>query len=1716
MKNIYGAILVIAMLIIGQQAKPQFILIDNFSNAVQGNLVGQTSDGPSNLVWSATKSASSVIITNSSTPGVGVSGSGTPLTPNAAMVTSSDGADNIKLPVAISTTSTQATIFLQFDMGPSQTANDVNWDLANSTGGASGDGGGAQNQIELNANAPGRAGITINDGVNGTTTKNFVELSADGVHVFTPLNSTVYDVWYVIDNASNSFLIYMQDASPAGADLPGLTRMWVATASGNTPTTFTTNAVVYRAASTVQPMSLFNFGPGGGDNVPTGQFVYSLYEDPNFADLTNPVTGVAPATLSPPVITSQPQPAELYAGATAVFSVGATGGGLNYQWLSNNVPLVNSGNISGSTSSTLIITNVLAADAANYSCAVNNANTSGYKSTNSAAAALTIVTPNGAFETALAADGPLHFYAFDDTGNPATGTEVAFDYAGGDNGLYGANSQNGYNSIAGPRPVPDGFPGFSSSNYAVEFSSYNEPSHVTVGAPWNLNTNTVTITAWINPSSLQDNLAAVVLNRGGGSDVEGLIFNNSGNSTLGYDWNNDPGTTSWDSGLQPPVGQWSFVALVVTSTNATISMMNTNGLVSSTHVYAHTPAAFDGATTVGDDSGTGTGSLTFGGSIDEVGVFNQALSESQLQAVFTNASGIAMYAPTNTVALVTPSPIYPGEAAQFSSIVGGSTPLSFTWQLNNVNLADGANSVGIISGSASPSLTISNLAVADAGNSYNLTLVTSNSSGSYTSSVPAVLTVSTPNPATTIYTLGFEAAGDDWNTGTNWSDGNPASVSAYSEPGSVYQIAPGTMERTPISTNASFPGSVLAIEGDGVLIDGGSTTFTTNTTTGELRLKQSGSTSVTNFGTIFTDGGSVYFPDLKLNGGQIDNGTSSKSSINGKMDILTNSTIYADSAADGSIRTIQINSFLTGAGTITYSYLSSNFTNNDLIISGATNIFSGQWDILQGTLLGNAANSLGTNTITVGTNGALETTYNIYNPKGDLFLNGRMFLYTSNTFNAVAIGGVSLAAGTYTSAQLNSLFPASFPTNWPVQVGSTTGTNTGLGYITVLTTLVPVITQQPTPASLSLYPGQTAQFAAAAFGELSYQWWFTNLSNVGVKLADGGTTSGSQGAVLTISNVVNADAGTYTLVVTNTAGSTNSSSAMLTILTPGPATTITMSVVETAGEDWNSGTNWSDGNPASLSAYSEPGSTYEVLPGAVLRTPASTSNAAFPGTQLVIAGGGELLLEHLGATSIAFPDLQLYGGLMDNGANGLATLTGQLDISNNVTVYTDSNAPAALVVNFDVPGGIGGTNYDGPGAYPDQTGHVYWNPVPGTGGTTPPQSTNSDGVTVSGITLTCNTGAFGVGGTYGTYDNSANTATNTAPALEDNYLWVADNLVPSFALGAITNEINDVPPGTYDLYLYGNNGGHSTGYEGLGDQNNWGTIFTVSSDLAPATSLATSNNPISYTSNSFIQGVDYVVFSNVVVGAGETITFDWTGNTNIAGNLQGAFNGFQLVTAVGTAVGPRPIAIDSLLTGSGTINCDAGDTNFESDLDIAGAANTFSGPWNVIQGTLLGSAAGSLGTNSIVVGTNGALETLYNINDTNAGLILNGKMFLHTSDVFNTLTVNGAVVNAGTYSFAQLNQSFPGNFPATWPKQTNSSINTGSGQITVLSPGGTSSTTTLVIQHSGSNLVLSWTNGGTLQTTTNLLGAWTTVVGASSPFTVFPTNGPDQFYRVHP
>src|SRR6266545_3065948 len=88
----------------------------------------------------------------------------------------------------------------------------------------------------------------------------------------------------------------------------------------------------------------------------------------------------------------------------------------------------------------------------------------------------------------------------------------------------------------------------------------------------------------------------------------------------------------------------------------------------------------------------------------------------------------------------------------------------------------------------------------------------------------------------------------------------------------------------------------------------------------------------------------------------------------------------------------------------------------------------------------------------------------------------------------------------------------------------------------------PTITSQP--ASQSVDAGTTVRFKVSATGTppLSYQWQLN-----GVGLTNGGSARGATTASLTLANVEPAQAGNYTVVVTNAAGSVTSSNALLAV-----------------------------------------------------------------------------------------------------------------------------------------------------------------------------------------------------------------------------------------------------------------------------------------------------------------------------------------------------------------------------------------------------------------------------------------------------------------------------------------------------------------------------------------------------------------------------------------
>jgi uncharacterized repeat protein (TIGR03803 family) len=73
-----------------------------------------------------------------------------------------------------------------------------------------------------------------------------------------------------------------------------------------------------------------------------------------------------------PVITQQPAGGTNSVSTTAILNVVANGGGLNYQWFKNGLPVADAGNVSGSRAASLNLSSVSSNDIASYSVVVSN------------------------------------------------------------------------------------------------------------------------------------------------------------------------------------------------------------------------------------------------------------------------------------------------------------------------------------------------------------------------------------------------------------------------------------------------------------------------------------------------------------------------------------------------------------------------------------------------------------------------------------------------------------------------------------------------------------------------------------------------------------------------------------------------------------------------------------------------------------------------------------------------------------------------------------------------------------------------------------------------------------------------------------------------------------------------------------------------------------------------------------------------------------------------------------------------------------------------------------------------------------------------------------------------------------------------------------------------------------------------------------------------
>jgi PKD repeat protein len=536
-------------------------------------------------------------------------------------------------------------------------------------------------------------------------------------------------------------------------------------------------------------------------------------------------SSVVTLTVNPavaPYVTSDTAPATAYAFANGSQAFSAAFGGpipITYQWEGDT----GSGyaSLSNATNTTLVLTNLQFSDAGNYRLMAHNV----YGDTPSTPAALTVLADPAApdlgqaYAYAVFTNNPVAFWRFSETIDSTAGASMqAYDYSGHNfNATYGNQV---YNQQPGPSPSSYPVcPGLESTNTSIAVVNGANNSWLDVPA-LNLNTNTVTITAWINPSGVIGGNWGLFMWRGTNGDAAGLGFGStvvSGVAELGYNWNsNSASAYNFHSGLYAPLGQWSFVALTITPTNSTLYLYYTDGfsvtnLSKAVNPIAHSSEAFSGGTIrIGSDNYSGR---NFNGNIDEVAVFNQSLSEAQLQNLFAIGSGITGVAPyINPDISANPtnsSNLFPGQIAVQLIAGGAGMPVpGYQWQAGSggvfTNLVDGGSFSGVNSGT----LTINPVMPA---NYLDYRLVLANVNGSATSSVYHVNQVAVPDNGLWIARYQFTnssgylwydaygsgsysgpgvlGSGNFWNPipgHGQWNGGNFTSASDYMDDGSTH------------------------------------------------------------------------------------------------------------------------------------------------------------------------------------------------------------------------------------------------------------------------------------------------------------------------------------------------------------------------------------------------------------------------------------------------------------------------------------------------------------------------------------------------------------------------------------------------------------------------------------------------------------------------------------------------------------------------------------------------------------------------------------------------------------------------------------------------------------------------------------------------------------------------------------------------------------------
>jgi hypothetical protein len=445
-------------------------------------------------------------------------------------------------------------------------------------------------------------------------------------------------------------------------------------------------------------------------------------------------------------ITAQPLTTQtLCSGSTASFSVSATGSGLTYQWQKEGVNLINGGNVSGATLSTLSLTNITTAAAANYTVVVSGTAPCSAVTSNISALLVNQIIGIG---TQPATTQTICSGTSVSINVVATGTGLTYQWRKGTTNLTNGGSISG--ATTATLTINPTVTGDAASDYNVLITGTAPCTPLTSNNAALVVNQVVAITAQPIPTqtlcsgstaSFSVNATGPGLNyqwKKGGTDlVNGGKISGATSSTLIL-----TNVTLSDAANYTVVVSGTAPCSAVTSN---ILALLVNQIVAIGTHPATTQTVCSGTSASFNVLATGTGlsyqwrkgntNLTDGGTISGATTATLTINPtvsgdaaSDYNVIITGAAPCTPLTSNNATLVVNQAVSIITQALATQTLCSGGTAtlsvnatdagLIYQWRKGSTNLVNGTN----IAGATSSTLTLSNLQTTDAANNYNVVI----------------------------------------------------------------------------------------------------------------------------------------------------------------------------------------------------------------------------------------------------------------------------------------------------------------------------------------------------------------------------------------------------------------------------------------------------------------------------------------------------------------------------------------------------------------------------------------------------------------------------------------------------------------------------------------------------------------------------------------------------------------------------------------------------------------------------------------------------------------------------------------------------------------------------------------------------------------------------------------------------------------------------------